>query len=189
MTNNQSKIERLIAELCPNGVEFKELGEVCKTLKKRTLKTGELIEAGEYLVMNSGRDFYGRYDKYNNEGNSITVAARGEYAGFINYIGERFWAGGLCYPFSSKDEKENLTKFVFYALKEKQQFIRETLVARGSIPALNKGDINKLPIPIPPLKVQQEIVKILDSFTELEARKKQYEYYRGKLLTFKSLEL
>ena len=39
-------------------------------------------------------------------------------------------------------------------------------------------------IPIPPLDIQEEIVKILDSFTELEARKKQYEHYRSKLLTF-----
>ncbi len=62
------------------------------------------------------------------------------------------------------------------------------MVARGSIPALNKNDIDKIQIPIPPLPVQEEIVKILDTFTELEAeleaRKKQYEYYRDSLLSF-----
>ena len=71
----------------------------------------------------------------------------------------------------------------------------QTLVSRGSIPALNKTDIDNFLIPLPPLPIQEEIVKILDSFTELEAelelklqaeleaRKKQYEYYRNKLLT------
>jgi type I restriction enzyme S subunit len=67
----------------------------------------------------------------------------------------------------------------------------QTLVSRGSIPALNKTDIDNFPIPLPPLPIQEEIVKILDTFTaleaeleaELEARRKQYEYYRNKLLT------
>ncbi|GAA8509386.1 hypothetical protein KKKH55_08940 [Helicobacter pylori] len=75
----------------------------------------------------------------------------------------------------------------------------ENLVSRGSIPALNKTDIETLTIPIPPLEIQQEIVKILDQFSilttdlqtgipaEIEARKKQYEYYREKLLSFKPL--
>ncbi|GAA7266794.1 hypothetical protein Kyoto98A_14750 [Helicobacter pylori] len=72
----------------------------------------------------------------------------------------------------------------------------ENLVSRGSIPALNKADIETLTIPIPPLEIQQEIVKILDQFfdllagipAEIEVRKKQYEYYREKLLSFKPLK-
>ncbi len=71
----------------------------------------------------------------------------------------------------------------------------ENLVSRGSIPALNKADIETLTIPIPPLEIQQEIVKILDAFTELntelntelKARKKQYEYYQNMLLDFKGI--
>ncbi|PUD48927.1 restriction endonuclease subunit S, partial [Helicobacter pylori] len=63
------------------------------------------------------------------------------------------------------------------------------------IPALNKADIETLTIPIPPLEIQQEIVKILDAFTELntelntelKARKKQYEYYQNMLLDFKDI--
>jgi Restriction endonuclease S subunits len=188
MTKPMNKIEKLVESLCPEGVEFRYLGELCKTLRKDTLKTDELHPDGRYPVMNSGRDFYGRYDKCNNDGNALTVAARGEYAGFINYIDEKFWAGGLCYPYRSLDENNAITRYIFYALKNLQQCIRDTLVARGSIPALNKSDIDKFSIPIPPLAIQQEIVKILDTFTtleaELEARKKQYEYYRDELLTF-----
>ncbi|OOQ34136.1 restriction endonuclease subunit S, partial [Helicobacter pylori] len=65
----------------------------------------------------------------------------------------------------------------------------------AGIPALNKADIETLTIPIPPLEIQQEIVKILDAFTELNtelnaelnARKKQYEYYQNMLLDFKDI--
>lgn len=192
MINKKNKIEKLISELCPDGVEFFEFGKLCNSLRKGTLKTGELSDKGKYPVINSGRSWYGRYDEYNNNGDSIAIAARGEYAGFINYIDEKFWAGGLCYPYSSKDKNTAITKFIFYYLKEKQEYIRETLVARGSIPAINKSDVDKIKIPVPPLPIQQEIVKILDNFTELEAeleaelgaRKKQYECYRDDMLNF-----
>ena len=189
-----NRIEKLIAELCPNGVEWKKLGEVTISLKKDTLKLTDLVPNGKYPVINSGREWYGRYNSYNNEGNAITIAARGN-AGYINYIGEKFWAGGLCYPYRSKDENLILTKYIFYALKAHEKIIMQTLVSRGSIPALNKTDIDNFLIPLPPLPIQEEIVKILDTFTELEAelelklqaeleaRKKQYEYYRNKLLT------
>lgn len=159
------------------------------------MKKGELKSEG-YPVINSGRTLYGYYDKYNNEGPAFTVAARGEYAAFVNYFDKRFWAGGLCYPYKSKDESKTLTKFIYYSLKNIQQRIRDGIVAEGSIPALNKSDFENIKLLVPPLEVQREIVRILDNFTELTenltenltaeltARKKQYEYYRDTLLTF-----
>ena len=186
-----SRLDELIQKLCPNGVEYKTIGTICETLKKATLKKGELKSEG-YPVINSGRTLYGYYDKYNNEGPAFTVAARGEYAAFVNYFDKRFWAGGLCYPYKSKDESKISTKFIYYSLKNIQQRIRDGIVAEGSIPALNKSDFENIKLPIPPLDIQREIVRILDNFTELTAeltaeitaRKKQYEYYRDTLLTF-----
>ncbi|WP_192844417.1 restriction endonuclease subunit S, partial [Rodentibacter caecimuris] len=96
-----NEIEKMIESLCPDGVEFRELRDICTPLRKATLKVSELLEDGEYPVINSGRNLYGYYNKYNNEGNALIVAARGEYAGFINYIDTKFWAGGLCYPYRS----------------------------------------------------------------------------------------
>lgn len=184
------KIDELIKQLCPDGVKSVILGEVCKTLKKGTLKTTELVEGGEYPVINSGRDWYGFYDNFNNLGNAITIAARGEYAGFVTYVKEPFWAGGLCYPYRSVDENILITKFLFYVLKNKERENMDKLVARGSIPALNKGSFEKIEIPLPPLAVQKEIAEVLDTFTgmidnlqkELEQRQKQFEYYRKSLL-------
>lgn len=187
-----NNIFEMIEELCPNGVEYKALSKVTKNLKKGTLKQSELIENGKYKVINSGRDYYGNYDKFNNEGDAFTFAARGEYAGFVNYHKDRFWAGGLCYPYCSNDKTKYNTKYLFYALKTKEKYIRETLVCEGSIPALNKSDIEDFELPIPPIEIQEEIVRILDKFTELTAeltteltaRVSQYEYYRDSLLTF-----
>lgn len=196
LNNNAHPLESLLKQHCPNGVEFKELGEVCETLPKGTLKTSQLTANG-YPVINSGRDLYGYYSKFNNESNAFTIAARGEYAGFVNFMDSKFWAGGLCYPYRSNDENKLLTKFIYYHLKTNESNIMDSLVARGSIPAINKKDIDKkLKIPLPPLEIQQKIVDILDAFTELQAelqaelhaRRKQYEYYRNKLLSFEELQ-
>ncbi|MBM0605069.1 restriction endonuclease subunit S [Helicobacter pylori] len=196
------RLKTLLQTLAPKGVEFRKLGEVCESTNKKTLKISEVSEVknkGMYPVINSGRDLYGYYHDFNNDGENITIASRGEYAGFINYFNEKFFAGGLCYPYKVKDTNELLTKFLYFYLKTNEIQIMENLVFRGSIPALNKADIETLTIPIPPLEIQQEIVKILDQFSllttdllagipaEIKARKKQYEYYREKLLTFKPL--
>ncbi|GAA7038463.1 restriction endonuclease subunit S [Helicobacter pylori] len=192
------KIERLLQTLAPKGVEFRKLGEMCESTNKKTLKISEVSEVknkGMYPVINSGRDLYGYYHDFNNDGENITIASRGEYAGFINYFNEKFFAGGLCYPYKVKDTNELLTKFLYFYLKTNEIQIMENLVFRGSIPALNKADIETLTIPIPPLEIQQEIVKILDAFTELntelntelKARKKQYQYYQNMLLDFKDI--
>ncbi|GAA9147048.1 hypothetical protein Taitung79_07830 [Helicobacter pylori] len=197
------RLKSLLQTLAPKGVEFRKLGEVCESTNKKTLKISEVSEVknkGMYPVINSGRDLYGYYHDFNNDGENITIASRGEYAGFINYFNEKFFAGGLCYPYKVKDTNELLTKFLYFYLKTNEIQIMENLVSRGSIPALNKADIETLTIPIPPLEIQQEIVKILDQFSilttdllagipaEIEARKKQYEYYREKLLSFKPLQ-
>ncbi|WRB68948.1 restriction endonuclease subunit S [Helicobacter pylori] len=197
------RLQTLLQTLAPKGVEFRKLGEVCESTNKKTLKISEVSEVKNkrmYPVINSGRDLYGYYHDFNNDGENITIASRGEYAGFINYFNEKFFAGGLYYPYKVKDTNELLTKFLYFYLKTNEIQIMENLVSRGSIPALNKADIETLTIPIPPLEIQQEIVKILDQFSvlttdllagipaEIEARKKQYEYYREKLLAFKPLK-
>lgn len=183
-------LQQLVERLCPEGVEFVQIGNICQSLKKGTLTTKELTENG-YPVINSGRTLYGYYSHYNNEGDAITIAARGEYAGWITYCPDRFWAGGLCYPYRSVDENRLCTKFLYYALKSSEQFIMDTLVARGSIPALNKSDLDAFEIPVPPLEVQRKIVEVLDNFSELTAeltaRQKQYEYYRDNLLSFSNI--
>ena len=93
-----------------------------------------------------------------------------------------------------RKEEVVLAKFLFYFLSK---FDIAELVPDKSYPSLKVSEIAKIQIPLPPLSVQQEIVRILDKFTELEAeleaeldcRKRQYEYYRNKLLSYEGNEV
>ena len=148
-----------------------KLGDICKSLKKGTLKTTDLVEGGRYPVINAGRELYGYYDDYNNDGECITLASRGEYAGNVHYFNERFWAGGLCYPYTSKNENVARTKYVYQYLKMKESYIRENLVRGGGVPALNKADLDSLDIELPDINTQDKIVKALTTLDNLiEAR-------------------
>lgn len=77
-----------------------------------------------------------------------------------------------------------LLRFLYHYI----QTIDVSPLIHGNIPKLTGGDFRALIIPVPPLEVQREIVRILDTFTELTAeltaRQKQYEYYRDMLLSF-----
>ena len=174
-------------------VEWKKLGEICIPLKKAIIKQGDLLEKGNYPVINSGITLYGWYNIFNNEGNAFTIASRGEYAGYVTYMEHHFWAGGLCYPYRSRNEKSVITKYIYQYLKNKERAIMDTLVMRGGIPALNKANADKILIPIPSIEEQNRIVDILDAFTDsienlkqqIAQRRKQYEYYRDQLLDLK----
>lgn len=101
------------------------------------------------------------------------------------------------WAYTAKNEIE--VKFLFYVLKNNIIKFRESASGMGSLPQISLLVTEEFVMPIPPLEVQREIVRVLDDFTELTeeltkkltdeltARKKQYEYYRDKLLTFKEL--
>ncbi|GAA7912348.1 hypothetical protein HpMS22_06920 [Helicobacter pylori] len=155
------------------------------------------MDYGEYPVMNGGIHASGYWNEYNTDYPKIIISQGGASAGYVNYMISKFWAGAHCYAIELNSEKLNY-KFLYHFLKNSQTILMKSQFGAG-IPALNKADIETLTIPIPPLEIQQEIVKILDQFSilttdllagipaEIEARKKQYEYYREKLLTFKPL--
>ncbi|UOR61589.1 restriction endonuclease subunit S [Helicobacter pylori] len=187
------KIERLLQTLAPKGVEFRKLGEVINILKGKQLNKELLLDYGEYPVMNGGIYASGYWNEYNTDYPKIIISQGGASAGYVNYMTSKFWAGAHCYAIELNSEKLNY-KFLYYFLKNSQTILMKSQFGAG-IPALNKADIETLTIPIPPLEIQQEIVKILDAFTELntelntelKARKKQYEYYQNMLLDFKDI--
>ncbi|GAA8830808.1 restriction endonuclease subunit S [Helicobacter pylori] len=187
------KIERLLQTLAPKGVEFRKLGEVINILKGKQLNKELLLDYGEYPVMNGGIHASGYWNEYNTDYPKIIISQGGASAGYVNYMTSKFWAGAHCYAVELNSEKLNY-KFLYYFLKNSQTILMKSQFGAG-IPALNKADIETLTIPIPPLEIQQEIVKILDAFTELntelntelKARKKQYEYYQNMLLDFNDI--
>lgn len=187
-----SKIFDLINELCPNGVEFRELGEIADIVRGQMVTKAELQNDGKYPVVSGGIKPLGFLNNFNREANTITVAQYGT-AGYINFIEEKFWANDVCYCIFPKKEISN--KFLLYCLMKNQEFIYS--LRTNAIPAhLPQKLLSEIKLPVPPMEVQREIVRILDSFTlltaeltaELTARKKQYEFYRDFLLNFDELD-
>ncbi|WQV82328.1 restriction endonuclease subunit S [Helicobacter pylori] len=191
------RLKTLLQTLAPKGVGFRKLGEVINILKGKQLNKELLLDYGKYPVMNGGIHASGYWNEYNTDYPKIIISQGGASAGYVNYMTSKFWAGAHCYTIELNSEKLNY-KFLYYFLKNSQTILMKSQFGAG-IPALNKADIETLTIPIPPLEIQQEIVKILDQFSilttdllagipaEIKARKKQYEYYREKLLTFKPI--
>jgi len=186
-----NKIEKLIAKLCPNGVEFKALHTITHVGRGKRLTKRELDSTGRgFPVYSGGVTPMGYYGEYNQPANTVTVVKYGT-AGFVNYISQKFWANDVCYCIKPRDETYLQNKFLYYTLKNRQLQIQSLVI--DAIPAhLPTDSIKNFLIPIPPLEIQQEIVNILDTFSELkvelnaelEARRKQYQYYRDELLNF-----
>lgn len=173
---------------CP--VEWKELGEVCSVNKGKQLNKNLLIDDGLYPAYNGGQTYSGRTNDYNVEANTIIVSQGGASAGFVNFVETKFWANAHCY-YILPDETQVKNRFVYHFLKMNQKYLMDFQHGAG-IPALKSDKLTKLLIPVPPIKTQEKIVQILDKLTnyvteltsELTSRKKQYSFYRDKLLSF-----
>ena len=192
MTTHQSKIEKLIAELCPHGVEFRRLGDVSE-IKRGTSITKKNIINGNIPVIAGGKKPAYFHNESNRSGQTIVIAGSGAYAGFISWWEKPIFVSDA---FTVKPNNKLLAKYCFYFLKNIQQQIHG-LKSGGGVPHVYPRNVAPLQIPIPPLAIQKEIVRILDTFTELTteltaelaARKKQYSYYRDQLLTFEDGEV
>lgn len=184
-----SKLQELIKELCPDGVEFRKLGEVCKIFRGKRLTTRDLHADGEYPVFHGGIEPIGFYITNNREANSTMVINVGASAGTVGFCNKKFWSSDGCFCFTHNSILNQ--KYLFFVLQSIEPLIKSK-VRKAGIPTLDNKEVERLIIPIPPLEIQNEIVRILDTFTsqieelqaELQARKEQYEYYRNKLLTF-----
>ena len=171
-------------------VEWKPLGEVAKVNKGVQLNKTKLKDEGKYPAYNGGKTYSGWTDDFNVEENTTIISQGGASAGFVNFVTTKFWANAHCYYIIPNLEIVN-NRYLYQFLKFQEKFFMNSQHGAG-IPALAISKLNKHLIPVPPLSVQQEIVRILDKFTQLEAeleaeldsRKRQYEYYRDMLLTF-----
>ncbi|GAA8549764.1 hypothetical protein HpBT276_08740 [Helicobacter pylori] len=189
------RLQTLLQTLAPKGVEFRKLGEVCDFQKGKSI-TKKAVTFGKVPVISGGRQPAYYHNEANRSGETIAISSSGVYAGYVSYWDIPVF---LADSFSvSPKQKTLMPKYLFHYLTTQQDVIHATK-STGGIPHVYSKDLQNFLIPIPPLEVQQEIVKILDQFSilttdllagipaEIEARKKQYEYYREKLLTFKPL--
>ncbi|MCD9020579.1 restriction endonuclease subunit S [Cohnella silvisoli] len=198
-----SKLNYLITELCPDGVEYKALGEVCHYSKSRI--DADAVDETSYVgVDNLLPDKRGKtLSSYVPEEGRLTQFAIGDVLiGNIRPYLRKIWRAD-CEGGTNGDvlviriNEENLnsvsSEYLYYVLSSEQFFVYNIQNSRGAkMPRGNKDAIMQFFFPLPPLPLQRKIVKILDNFTlltaeltaELTARKKQYEYYRNQLLTF-----
>ena len=186
-------LETLIQELCPDGVEYVKLGEVLgyEQPSKYIVKSKDYITEG-LPVLTAGQTFI---LGYTDETDGVFHAsADNPVIIFDDFTTSFHWVE---FDFKVKSsamkmlrvnsEREVSFRFVYYAMKcikyQSMEHSRQWI-----------SKYSQIEIPLPPLEVQTEIVRILDKFTSLEAeleaeldcRKRQYEYYRDKLLSFEN---
>ena len=187
-----SKLQELIQELCPDGVEYKALEEVCYILdyqRKPVSKSKRKFGIYPYYGANGIQDYV---DDYLFDGTFVLVGEDGsvinkDNSPVINWADGKIWVNNHAHILSERSEIM-LLRFLYFALS----VIDVSAIVRGCPPKLNQANLRNIKIPTPPIAVQEEVIRILDHFTnlaaelqaELQARKEQYEYYRNKLLTF-----
>jgi len=191
-----SKLDELIQEYCPNGVKFKKIKDEYIRLKGTPITAGKMKEIekpdGEIRIFAGGKTVINANEEDIPKANITRVPALlVQSRGVIDFV---FYDK----PFTFKNEMwaythKNVTsiRYLYHVLKNNAQYFRDAASGMGSLPQISLKVTEDFVIPVPPLPVQEEIVRILDSFTqltaelqaELQARKKQYEYYREHLLT------
>ena len=188
-------IEQIIQDLCPNGVEWKTLGEVCEILDaKRKPVTKSQRASGEYPYYgaNGIQDYV---NDYIFDGTFLLIGEDGsvinkDKSPVINWAKGKIWVNNHAHILSEKKDIV-LLRFLYYYL----QTIDVSDLVWGTPPKLNQQNLRSIEIPLPPLEIQKKIVECLDKFSalaaelqaelqaELHLRRKQYEYYRTHLLT------
>lgn len=181
-------IDRLVAELCPDGVEYRPLGSLGKrnkgtaitASKMRSLEPGNkdlrIFAAGSTFVDTDSSNIPAKDILH---GPAIIVKSRG-------YIGFEYYEKS----FTHKNEMWSYTldssivdqKFIYYYLLTQAYYLQELARSKSvKLPQLSVKDTDSLEVPVPPMEIQEAIVEILDKFTNLEARTLQYKYYRDSL--------
>lgn len=212
-----SKIEELIQQYCPDGVAYVKLGEVADYIRGITFnKTKELPKGGSgwgvlranninletsRLIFDDivwiSKEVKVKKEQHLYKGDILICAGSGskQHIGKVAYISEdlEYIFGGFMGVVRCNDKINQL--FLFHILRSFlfRKYLDQALKS-STINNLNSAIMRDFPIPIPPLEVQEEIVRILDKFSlltaeleaELELRRKQYDFYRNQLLSFDS---
>ena len=187
-----SKLDKLLRELCPDGVKYKKLVDAVSIERGKRVVRSQLSIRGKYPVYQNSLTPLGYHTDYNYNANTTFIIVAGA-AGEIGFSDKAFWAADDCFTVVCPENV--LNRYIYHLLLNNQNQLASK-VRKASIPRLSRSAIENLVIPIPPLDVQREIVRMLDSYTEsvvelqrqltveLTARKTQYSHYRDKMLTF-----
>ena len=117
------KLDRLIQEFCPYGVEYIPLENVCQISKGVQFNKSDMHASGSYPVINGGITASGYIEQYNQEESTITISQGGASAGYVNWIKTKFWAGAHCYVL--KPTNQILNRYLFHFVKSKEYKLQE----------------------------------------------------------------
>ncbi|MDO6682927.1 restriction endonuclease subunit S [Oceanobacter sp. 5_MG-2023] len=194
--SNLSYMEKLLDEV---DVEWKALGDVAE-IKRGTSITKKNVTDGDIPVIAGGRTPAYYHNESNRDGQTIVIAGSGAYAGFVSWWEQPIFVSDA---FTVKPINTLMARYCYHFLMNMQQQLHD-FKSGGGVPHVYPRDVSPIKIPIPcpdnpekSLAIQAEIVRILDAFTamtaeltaELNMRKKQYNYYRDKLLSFEEGEV
>ena len=181
-----SHLHDLIHRLCPNGIPLLRMAEI---LRIKNGKTYKHLSDGNVPVYGSG-GIMTYVSEASHSGPSVLIPRKGSLRN-VYYVDEPFW--NVDTIFATEINRELVhPRYLYHFLLNSHL---DELNQAGGVPSLTQSTLNALPIPVPPLPVQEEIVRILDSLTkleaeleaELEARRQQYDWYRNR--AFSSLQL
>ena len=181
-----SRIDDLIAKLCPNGVEYKTLGDICN-IETGKLNANDAVENGAFMFFTTAKK-PSKIDKYRWDTEALLISGNANVGEVKHYIG-KFDAYQRTYVLTNFISNLNV-RFLFFILSSYLKKYLEDRTNSAAMTYIVLATLKNFPIPIPPLEIQREIVKVLDTFTkleaeleaELEARRRQYHYYRDQLL-------
>lgn len=183
------------------GVEWILLRDISTVLRGKRLTKSNLSDNSKFPVYHGGLAPLGFYGQSNRPANSTMIINVGASAGTVGYSEGEFWSSDGCYCIAHSESLNS--RYLFHFLRNVEPHIKGKVRYAG-IPTLDAIVLERLAIPIPcpdepekSLAIQREIVRILDTFTELTAeltaelaaRKKQYNHYRDQLLTFEDGEV
>lgn len=208
-----SRLDELIQQLCPDGVEYKKLGEIATISRGGNLQKKDFREMGIPCIHYG--QIYTRYGLFADKTftfiseecakkqrwaypNDIVMAVTSENVEDICKC--LAWLGDATVAVSGHTaiiHHEQNAKYLTYYFHTKMFAEQKRKLVHGTkVMEVTPDTLNAVRIPIPPLPVQSEIIRILDNFTELTAelaeqltaeltaRKQQHEYYRDHMLTF-----
>lgn len=188
-----SKIFDLINELCPNGVEFVKLGEIADIGTGSSNRQDE-DSNGKYPFYVRSKNIL-KSNTFEFDETAIIIPGEGGIGDIFHYIDGKYALHQRAYRICVFCKKMD-TKFLYYIMccHFKKYILAKSVGATAT--SIRKPMLENFKLPVPPMEVQREIVRILDSFTlltaeltaELTARKKQYEFYRDFLLSFDELD-
>ena len=200
-----SRINKLSAEYCPDGVEFKMLGEIAELVRGNGMPKSDFTESGVGCIHYG--QIYTHYLVWTTETISFVAPEKAATLAKVNpgdivitntsenvedvckavaWLGEaQIVTGGHATVIKHRQDP----KFLSYYFRTPEFFAQKKKLATGTkVIDVSARSLATIRVPVPPLEVQREIVSILDAFTELEAeleaRRRQYKYYRDALLTF-----